>query len=120
VGGKTDGPTSTRDLTSSERKFVAAMHELAFGRFESVRIRDGAVVLEPWPTAVRCLKFGSETAARNAILPPEFSLKPQIISLFEYVRSTQSGEIRCLEVRHGLPFSAEISHDPNSEGGRRE
>jgi hypothetical protein len=30
-----------------------------------------------------------------------------------------TGEIRCLELRHGLPFSMEIEHGHNATGGRR-
>jgi hypothetical protein len=30
--------------------------------------------------------------------------------LFEYIRGVDDGEIRRLEVRHGLPFSMEIEH----------
>ena len=52
-------PVSTRDLLSSERAFVAAMSGLHFGRFEYLRIEHGEIVLDPWPTAVRDVKFGS-------------------------------------------------------------
>jgi hypothetical protein len=37
---------------------------------------------------------------------------------FEYVRAVDAGEIRCLELRHGLPFFMEIEHRPNANGGR--
>jgi hypothetical protein len=45
-------PASTSDLSLSERRLVAALQQLAFGRLESVRIRHGELVLDPWPTAV--------------------------------------------------------------------
>ncbi|MBE7542238.1 MAG: hypothetical protein HS123_07715 [Solibacteraceae bacterium] len=46
-----------------------------------------------------------------------FELKSQVADLFEYVRAVDEGEIRALEIRHGLPFSMEIEHRP--EGGSR-
>ena len=38
----------------------------------------------------------------------EFDLKGEVADLFEYTRDVEDGEIRCLAVRHGLPFSMEI------------
>jgi len=112
-------PTTTRDLSQSERRFVAAMNELRFGRFEFLRIEHGELVLEPWPTTVRGVKFGSEDAVKHRPLPDEFELKGQVSEFFEYVRAVDAGEIRCLELRHGLPFSMEIEHRLNAGGGRR-
>jgi len=49
----------------------------------------------------------------------EFELKRQVAELFDYVRTIEAGEIRCLEVRHGLPFSMEVEHLTGSSGGER-
>ena len=99
---------STSELRASDRAFVAAMQQLGFGRFEFLRIDKGELVLEPWPTTVRGVKFGSEDPSKYCTVPDEFQLKRQVIELFEYVRAVDAGEIRCLEVRHGLPFSMEV------------
>jgi hypothetical protein len=100
-------PTATRDLSPSERSFVAVLQQLGFGHLESVRICGGAVVFDPWPTVVKVLKFGVVE-----IQPPDgsadFELRRPMADLFEYIRGVDAGEIRCLEVRHGLPFSMEI------------
>jgi len=108
-------PTSTRNLLPSERTFVTAMSHLGFGRFEYLRIEHGELVLDPWPTVVRDVKFGSQDPGASKIPPDEFELKPQVAELFEYVRSVDAGEIRTLEIKHGLPFSMEIE----MAGGRR-
>ena len=108
-------PASTRDLRPSERAFAAAMSTLGFGRFEYLRIERGELVLDPWPTVVRDVKFGSQDPSAAKTLPDEFELKPQVAELFEYVRAVDAGEIRTLEVKHGLPFSMEIE----IAGGRR-
>jgi hypothetical protein len=84
------------------------MQRLGFGRFEFLRIDHGELVLDPWPTTVRGVKFGSEDAATSRTPPDEFQLKRQVIELFEYVREGDAGEIRTLEIRHGLPFSMEV------------
>jgi hypothetical protein len=109
MGRTATRPGSTSDLSPAERSFVAVLQQLGFGHLESVRIRRGAIVLHPWPTVVRVLKFG---AAENE--PPDhsadFELKRSMAELFEYIRGVDDGEIRCLEVRHGLPFSMEVEH----------
>jgi hypothetical protein len=98
------------------------MQRLGFGRFEFLRINSGELVLDPWPTTVRCVKFGSEHAATFPATSEEFQLKRQVIELFEYVRGVAAGKIRCLEVRHGLPFSMEVeladTRPTEVEGGR--
>jgi hypothetical protein len=101
-------PVSTQDLLPSERVLVSAMQELGFGRFEFLRIDRGEILLDPWPTCVRDVKFGSKDPGASKVPPDEFELKPQVAEFFEYVRSVDAGEIRTLEVKHGLPFSMEI------------
>ena len=108
-------PVSTSDLRSSERTFVAAMTELGYGRFEFLRIECGELVLDPWPTVVRDVKFCSHDPGAAKTPPAEFELKPQVAELFAYIRGVEAGEIRTLEVKSGLPYSMEIE----MAGGRR-
>ncbi len=108
-------PNSTRDLRPSERRLVAAMQQIGFGRFESLRIEHGALA-DPWPTAVRSIKFGTDEEGATRERPGEFELKEQVVELIEFVRSVDAGEIRRLEVRHGLPFSMEIAQRPDLPG----
>jgi hypothetical protein len=100
---------STRDLRPSERRFASAMQELGYGRFESLRIKRGEFVLDPWPTIVRSVKFGDATPNRPDNRSGEFELKQQTAQLFEFIRGVEAGEIRVLEVRGGLPFTMEIA-----------
>ena len=83
------------------------LRRLGFGRLESIRIQRGAVILDPCPTVIQILKFGS-TDHPEQVEPAAFELKMPLAQLFEFIRGVEDGEIRCLEVRHGLPFSIEI------------
>jgi hypothetical protein len=107
-------PVTTQDLLPSEERFLAAMQQLGFGRFEFLQIRGGELVLNPWPVTVRDIKFA---AAQNTgkHSEPNSELRLQVAEFLAYVRDVDAGEIRELEVRHGLPFSMEIE----LQGGRR-
>jgi hypothetical protein len=108
-------PKTTRDLRGSERRFLEAMQLLGHGRFESVQILKGELVLKPWPATIRSVKFGNAKVSR--IIPPtDFELKTSVIELLEHVRSIEAGVIRALEVRGGLPFCMEIDEDKNPAG----
>ena len=111
-------PTTTRDLLPSERSFVSAMQDLGFGRFESIQIRAGELMLVPWPTTIRGVKFSSGDAPAPRTLPDEFQLKRQVVEFLEYVRAVDEGGIRCLEVRYGLPWTMEVEHRPEPNGGQ--
>jgi hypothetical protein len=106
-------PLSTSDLSQPERRFLIAMRELGFGRFEFLRIESGELALDPWPITVRGIKFGSLDEAALRSIPGDFELKTQVAEFFEYVRAVEVGEIRFLELRHGLPFFMEIEHRKN-------
>jgi hypothetical protein len=109
------GPQSTQDLRNSERQFVAGLQRLGHGRLQGLAIRHGELVLDPWPTTIRDVKFGAR-ANQPEPKADDFLLKQQLVEFFEYVRSVESGVIRVLEVKNGLPFSMSIeketiSHD---------
>jgi hypothetical protein len=65
------------------------------------------VLLNPWPVAVRDVKFGTP-ANTGSPAAATSELRSQVAEFFEYVRDVDAGEIRELQVRHGLPFSMEI------------
>ncbi len=100
-------PVTTLDLLPSEAAFIAAMQQLGFGLFEFIQIRGGELVLNPAPVTVRHVKFGT-AAATGKTFGGTSDLRQQIVELFAYVRDVDAGEIRTLEIRHGLPFSMEV------------
>jgi hypothetical protein len=103
-------PVCSNDLLESERRLVAALQDLDFGRLESVRIHRGELVLNPRPTTVRSVKFGNGCTNRPGCSSGNFEIKKQVAEFFTYIRGVQEGVIRVLEVRGGLPFSMEIEY----------
>ena len=98
---------SADNLLRTERLIADAMRRIRFGRFESIPILRGELVLDPWPTCIRDIKFGSDDCAPMAA-HEEFSLQRPVIELFEYVRSVDSGAIRTLVFRHGTPLTMQV------------
>jgi hypothetical protein len=98
---------STHDLSPSERLFVTVLRDIGFGHLESIKIRHGAIVFDPWPTVVRVLKFGA-AERRPPSESADLGWHKSVAELFEYIRGVDDGEIRRLDVRHGLPFSMEV------------
>jgi hypothetical protein len=101
-------PFTTRELLASERRLLTVMRALGFGRLEYLQIHRGEPILDPGPTIVRDIKFGAQDGARPRTTSEDFELKQQVAEFFEYTRSVDVGEIRTLEVRHGLPFAMEV------------
>jgi hypothetical protein len=102
-------PQSTRELRQTERRFLRAMQQLGHGRFESLQVRQGELVLDPWPTTIRSVKFRNPTSNRPLSGSVDFELKDQAAEFFAYVRTVEMGVIRVLEVRGGLPFAMEVA-----------
>ena len=98
---------STNELCPSELSFVQAMQKLGFGQFEDVLIVAGELVLDPWPRTVQSVKFGSAEQAETD-QPSEFDLKRQVAEFIVRIRAIENGEIRTLEIRHGLPFAMQM------------
>ena len=108
-------PSTTKDLRPSERRMIAAMRTLGFGRFEYSALSAARSFSihgrRPCATSSSAPRILAPRRSRAA----DFELKPQVAELFEYVRAVEAGEIRTLEVKSGLPFSMEIE----MAGGRR-
>jgi len=115
--GSSKRPTQLTELHDSERRLLRAMQDLAYGRFEFLKIERGELVLDPWPLTVRDVKFGATDQGSEIAPEANFQLKEQVAELFEYIRSVEFREIRVLEIKNGLPFSMKIEQRSIQEGG---
>ena len=108
MNAKASRPTTTCDLLPTECAFLDEMRRLGYGRYESLKIRNGELVLAPWPTAIRDVKFGAQDPGCEKELRAEFKLSQQLVQLFEYIRNMDAGEIRVLVIKSGMPFSMQV------------
>jgi len=88
-------PATIQDMLPSEVAFVVAMQQLGFGRFEYLQIRGGELVLNPWPSAVRDVKFATPPNTGKPA-EPNSDLRPQIAEFFAYVRDVEPPRLETL------------------------
>ena len=79
----------------------------------------GEPVFDPAPRVVRKLKIGGENGPRPETTRDDFLLKQQSLEMLEAIAQLGDGEVRAIEVKHGLAFAMEIEHRSARTGGRR-
>lgn len=96
-------------VSEPRRRLIELMQELGFGRIEALPVRAGDPVLDPPPTIVREVKFGGQNAARDERTLDDFTLKAQVVELFDELGRLGDGVIDVLTIKHGLPFNMHVN-----------
>ncbi len=91
-------------LTPSQQLLLTEMQRINYGRIERLSVRRGEPVLDPPPHVVREIKFGGDNGPRPEVAKADFALKAQVQDLFAYLEAMGNGVVRCIEIKHGLPF----------------
>jgi len=107
-------PITKSALTPALARLIELLQELNFGRVEALTIRDGQPVFDPPPRVIQKLKMGGDNASRPEMSYADFRLTEGVIELLELIARLQNGEIRSIEVRCGLPVSAEVEWRPDT------
>src|SRR4051812_8523900 len=105
-------PVFSNDLTQAERILDAEFLSICFGRILGLSIRMGQPVLHPWPKSIRRVKLGTEGKSPKPRAGGDSQLPSELSEFFHYIRGIRTGELRCVEIRHGTPFSFEVDHQP--------
>ena len=104
-GGRRNHPQHQKGgLSLSRRRLVELMQQINFGRLECVCVRNAEPVLDPQPKIVREIKFGGENGSRPELHADDFTLKGQVVELFEHLDRVRDCHIETLDIKHGLPF----------------
>ena len=101
-----DVTTASRlsSLTAARQRLVRLMQQINFGRIENLRIRAGEPVFDPSLHIVREVKLGADTGSTRQAKGDDFELKSQVRELLAALSEIGDGVVKCIEVRHGLPF----------------
>jgi hypothetical protein len=112
-------PSNTKScLSPAQSRLIELLQGLNFGRVEALRVRAGEPVFDPPPRVIQTVKLGSDNAPRPELYYGDFRLKHQIIEMLAIVSSLGEGEIRAIDVRHGLPYCMEIDRPADYSGER--
>ena len=95
-------------FSDPQRRLVALMRSIRFGRIENLSIADGEPVFDRTATVVREIKFGGGDDIPTVTTRGESQPKTQVVELLEYLRSMKNGVVEVLEVKHGLPFRMSV------------
>jgi hypothetical protein len=93
-------------LSVSRRRLVDICSRIGFGRIERLLVRSGEPQFDAATLIVTERKLGAEATPTDR--SADFTLKPTVVDLMRVLDLVGNGSIRCLEVRHGLPFRVEI------------
>jgi hypothetical protein len=89
-------------------RLVELLQEQPFCRIEHLQVRAGEPCFSPPPRVIQKLKMGADNGSRPETALPDFWLKKQVVELLETIAELGEGEIRSIEVQHGLPLIVEI------------
>lgn len=106
-------PVSKSTLSKGQRDLVELCQQHPFSRIEGLLVRAGLPVLAPPPRVIQKLRMGGDNSARPESTLPDFWLKKQLVDLLETIAELGDGEIRTIEVAHGLPLLVEIERRPD-------
>ncbi len=96
--------TTQRSITPARRRLLKMMQQAHYGRILNLDVRSGDPVLSPPPRIIRDVKFSGEEDSRREIRGEDFVLKKQVVKLLDHLDRLQSGTIKVLEIKAGLPF----------------
>ena len=103
-GERHNHPQKKSGLSMSRRQLIELMQDINFGRLESLRVSNADPLFDPMPEIVREVKFGSENGPRPERHTEDFTLKSQIVEMFEHLDQIRDCHVESLEIKHGLPF----------------
>lgn len=102
---------SKADLPPAGARLVELMQGLNFGRILDLAVRDGEPVFDPPPRLIRKIKIGGENGPRPEAVTADFELRKEVREMFEHLSRLGTGIVRCIEVKNGLPFMAEVEEE---------
>ncbi len=101
-------PITKAELSKERRHLIGIMQEVNYGRIHQLQVRDGEPAFTPVTRVERQIKFGGENRPRPEAGLDDFTLKRNVIELFETFDRLGDGTIKQLEIKGGLPFGMTV------------
>lgn len=96
-------PLRKADLTTGRAMLVELMSQIGHGRIEGIPIRDGEPLFHPRPRVLRSFRFGGDARRWKHTVLDDFSLKEEVVQLFDEISRIGNGIIVSLDLKDGLP-----------------
>lgn len=109
-------PVSKSSLSARQICLVKLFQHHPFCRLEQLKVHGGEPLFTPPPTIIQKLRMGGDNNHRPESTLPDFWLKRQMVELLEIIAELGEGEIRSIEIAHGLPLMVEIERRPALDG----
>lgn len=90
-------------LSAGQRRLLAIIEGLSWGRIEGLSIRDGQPSYDLPPRIVQEIKLGSEPSPRPPDGGAACALKKEFEVLFHQLSALRDGGVD-IEIRHSVPF----------------
>jgi hypothetical protein len=110
------GPLQFASLSAARKRLVETLRKLQFGRIEYLYISRGEPEWKPGPTIIQTIKLPVDSGAIDPVVD-DCMLKKPLVDLFRCFDRQQSGVVRRLECRFGLPCLVEIIENFETEHG---
>lgn len=99
------------NLDPSEKQLVRLMQKMRFGQIKDLMVEDGLPIFQPKPCLIENIRLGKNSPLSDEFNKENFSLKPQVKSMFNLFRSRQNIKVRELSVQDGLPNNIQLESD---------
>ena len=105
-------PITKSSLSNRQQHLLRLLQENPFCRIEGLQVRGGEPEFSPPPILIRKLKMGADNGIRPELAFDDYLLKKQLIDLLTTIEEVGEGEIRSIEIQHGLPLLVEVERRP--------
>ena len=106
INGK--GTVMKTTLSKAKKRLIELMQDIHFGRISTIQVRNGEPELTAESFIVRDIKMGGQNKPRAERNLEDFSLRKEVIELFNHMSRIGNGTINEVEIQNGLPFLVRI------------
>jgi hypothetical protein len=107
-------PAMKRALSPARQRFVELMQENPYGRIRAFEVHGGEPVFTQLTTIEEEIVLGKADVSTTSRPSADFTLKKEVVALFEYFDRKQNFSIKKLEIQDGLPRRMTVSRSPRA------
>ena len=91
------------DLSPARQALVQVCRKINYGRVEDLEVRRSEPVFDPAPVLVKDVKLDVDEEPRPELALSDFVVSAEVVRLMRLLDKMDSGSIRLIEIRAGIP-----------------